>query len=154
MRFIADVMLGRLARWLRLMGFDVLYDRHADDRDLIRIARAEGRTLLTRDTHLARRKGLDDVVLIESDEVQKQLLQLRGRLDHAAAEPTGRCDVCNGVLEEVSLREDVRSLVPEYVYRTAPSFRRCPSCGRVYWPGSHSRSFQARLRMTEDRHEG
>ncbi|MDA8078894.1 MAG: Mut7-C RNAse domain-containing protein [Nitrospiraceae bacterium] len=142
MKFIADAMLGRLARWLRLLGFDVLYCRDIEDRELMRISRAEGRTLLTRDTRLARSKGLEAPVLIRSDDVREQLLQLADRLDFAAAAPRGRCDVCNSALEEVAEREQARDSVPEHIYRTCPAFTRCASCGRVYWPGTHSRSFR------------
>ncbi len=142
MKFVADAMLGRLARWLRLLGFDVLYCRDIEDRELVRISRAEGRTLLTRDTRLAGSKGLDAPILLRSDDVREQLVQLADRLDPATAAPSGRCDVCNSVLEEVIERDQVRDRVPEHIYRTCTAFTRCPICGRVYWPGTHYRSFR------------
>ena len=153
-RFIADAMLGRLARWLRLLGFDVLYYRDADDLELMRIARAEGRTILTRDTRLDRRMGSGASVLISSDHLREQLLQMRDLLDFGFAAPQGRCDVCNGLLEEVADRCEVRDLVPEHVYRSSPAFFRCPSCGRIYWQGTHYRSFQEGLdALRGGRHE-
>ncbi len=144
-RFIADAMLGRLARWLRFLGFDVLYYPDIDDRQVVRISREQDRTILTRDTGLLRLKGVNEPVFIESDHVPEQILQLQGRIDFSNADPRGRCVVCNGTLSEVSRKEEVRDAVPDYVYLNFQEFMKCESCGKVYWKGSHYKSFGEKM---------
>jgi uncharacterized protein with PIN domain len=135
MKFLADTMLGRLATWLRLLGYDTAYRPHADDSELVRIARAEGRVLLTRDVELARRRGVR-CVLIESERVEAQLEQVFHALNLTAREAFSRCAECNVVLDAVS-KGSVRDAVPPYVFQTQGRFRRCPRCSRVYWRGTH-----------------
>jgi uncharacterized protein with PIN domain len=135
MRFLVDAMLGRLARWLRLLGYDAVYLPQADDHQLVRLARAEDRVLLTRDMELARRRGVRSV-LIESEQVEAQLEQLYRSLDLSAREAFSRCGECNVPLEALS-REEARVRVPPYVFQTQDQFRMCPRCRRVYWRGTH-----------------
>jgi uncharacterized protein with PIN domain len=135
MKFLADNMLGRLATWLRLLGYDTAYLPHADDHELARVARAEGRVLLTRDVELTRRRGVRSV-LIESEQVAAQLEQVFHALRLTAREAFSRCAECNVVLDTVS-QESVRDDVPPYVFHTQERFRRCPRCRRVYWRGTH-----------------
>ena len=78
MKFVVDHMLGRLAKWLRILGYDTVYSPSLDDPDLVRISQAEGRLLLTRDTGIARRKGIE-CLLIDSDRLEEQLAQVAGR---------------------------------------------------------------------------
>ncbi len=137
-------MLGRLATWLRLLGYDTAYRPELDDSGLARMARAEGRVLLTRDVELTRRRGLANpatsgelrCALIESDRVAEQLEQVFKRFHLHAREAFSRCAECNVPLDEVS-KESVRGDVPPYVFQTQTRFRRCPQCGRVYWRGTH-----------------
>jgi uncharacterized protein with PIN domain len=145
MKFIADAMLGRLAKWLRLAGFDVLYYRDIDDSQVVRIAREQERTIITRDTQLLRRTGLQAPIFIVSDHVAEQLAELRGRLDRSDAEPLGRCMLCNTALSVVDDRSMVRNAVPEYVYHRFEKFSQCATCGRVYWEGSHFTKIRERL---------
>ncbi len=137
-RFVADAMLGRLARWLRLLGWDVLYDPHRDDRELARIAAREDRVLLTRDRGLLARRIVRRGLLVRHDDVGAQLAQVLAELglrpDPARA--WTRCSVCNTPTEDVP-KESVRDRVPAYTFATHERFRLCPGCGRVYWPGSH-----------------
>jgi uncharacterized protein with PIN domain len=135
LRLLADGMLGKLARWLRLMGYDTAYDNAAGDPELARRARSEGRVLLTRDRELAGRRGLH-TLLIRSDTLKEQLQEVREALGPPPCPALSRCTVCNEALESVSPQE-IADLVPAYVLRTQTVFRRCPGCGRVYWPGSH-----------------
>ncbi len=132
---LLDGMLGRLARRLRLLGYDAEYDNQASDAQLARRARAEGRVLLTRDRELAGRRGLR-TVLVHSEQVNEQIREVQAALGPPPAPPLSRCSLCNVPLESVS-PQDVADLVPPYVLRTHDSFRRCPACGRVYWRGSH-----------------
>jgi hypothetical protein len=135
MKFIADNMLGRLATWLRLLGYDTLYVPHADDPELARLARAQDRVLLTRDVELTRRRGIKHL-LIESEKVEEQVAQVLRAFKLSAREAFSRCSECNQRLEAVS-KESVRGIVPPYVFSTQERFRRCAQCGRVYWRGTH-----------------
>jgi uncharacterized protein with PIN domain len=143
LRLLADGMLGTLAKWLRLLGYDTAYDNVADDHELARRARAEGRVLLTRDHELANRRGLH-TLLIESEVLEEQVQQVQDALGPPPDPALSRCAVCNTVLEQVS-PEDVASRVPPYVVRTQTDFRCCPGCGRVYWPGTHVDGMQERM---------
>lgn len=138
-------MLGRLARWLRLLGFDVLYYRDIDDAQLVRIAREQERTVITRDTHLLKRKGLREPVFITSDNVTDQLHEMGARLDFGHASPHGRCGMCNGILSIVTDKENVRALVSDHVYFSAAGFIRCEDCGKVYWKGTHYQKIREKL---------
>jgi uncharacterized protein with PIN domain len=135
MKFLADAMLGRLAKWLRVLGYDTAYFPHLEDHELVRVARAEGRMLLTRDRELTRRKGVKSL-LIESDRFDEQLGQLLRDLDLDADDRSPRCTRCNSVLESIA-REDVEDRVPRYVLRRHSDFSLCPRCGKVYWRGTH-----------------
>lgn len=145
-RFIADSMLGRLAKTLRMLGFDVAYDPFIEDQELLTRARAEQRVLLTRDTRLVRRRDLPRFVFVESDHAGQQLAQVARalglRLDRDAL--FTRCMVCNGVVEGVA-KESVRDQVPPYVYRTQEVFARCAGCGRIYWRGTHVERMERKL---------
>ena len=144
-RFVVDTMLGRLARWLRAMGYDTLYLGQAEDRRLRELARAEQRVLVTRDRVLAR-LAEPDSCLIRSERVDDQVIEAVQRL--ALSPDNGdwlsRCLECNGLLEPGS-RESVQALVPEHIFATHTDFLRCPGCGRIYWAGSHADRMVERL---------
>lgn len=146
MRLIADSMLGKLAKTLRLFGFDVAYDPVMDDRNLLALARAQERVLLTRDTHFLRRRELPRLVFIRSDHVREQLAQVQRelglKLDRERA--FTRCMVCNGELAPVP-KDSVRQQVPPYVYQTQDAFARCSGCGRIYWRGTHVAAMERKL---------
>lgn len=142
-KLLADGMLGRLAKWLRILGYDTAYDPQLDDNELVRRARAEGRWLLTRDHELAGRPGVHSL-LIESEDLLTQLAQVRSQLGQAKGGPFSRCPVCNAPLVEVSPQE-VEGRVPPFVLHSHSRFRRCPSCGKIYWPGSHWDRMQEQL---------
>jgi uncharacterized protein with PIN domain len=140
MQFIADVMLGRLAKRLRLLGFDVLYGRTLDDDEIIRISLEEGRIVLTRDRGLAGRPLASNHFFINSDAVQDQLAEVLARFPaDRSAPPLTRCSACNTTLTSLA-RHDARDLVPSHVYENHEVFTQCPECGRVYWTGSHVRN--------------
>ncbi len=140
-RFLVDAMLGRLAKWLRILGYDTLYDPSWDDSHLVRLARAEDRILLTRDVELARRKGVR-VLRVASEVLEAQLDQLHVELGLVALAPWTRCPVCNSHLFSVP-KGDAWGQVPPYVFVTQEEFRLCPSCNRFYWHGTHRQQMQA-----------
>ena len=144
-RFIADVMLGRLARWLRALGYDTAYDDAIEDAALVRRAVEEGRTILTRDRKLPREWRVAGVLVLESERPLDQLREVVARLGLAPpAELFTRCLVCNGELVRADA-EAVGAQVPSAVRRSRRAFVRCPDCGRVYWEGSHTRRMRAAL---------
>jgi len=144
---LLDGMLGRLARWLRLLGYDAAYDREASDHALVRRARAESRVLLTRDRRLAARQGVQALLII-SEHLDEQVHQVRQALGPPPDPPLSRCPACNTPLLPTA-REAVRDRVPPYVWRRQREFRLCPGCHRVYWPGTHVERIQATLETIE-----
>lgn len=134
-RFIADVMLGRLARWLRALGYDTEYDSTINDQDLAQRALSENRILLTRDVELTRRRGLV-FLIIEGDALATQLKQVVSALHLPLKGAFSRCLDCNGKLVDSS-RAEVEGKVPPFVLATQTRFRRCPRCGKIYWRGTH-----------------
>ena len=143
MKFLADNMLGRLATWLRLLGYDTVYIPHADDPTLARVARAEDRILLTRDVDLTNRRGLN-FLLIESEKVENQVRQVFHAFNLSAQEAFSRCARCNALLKEVS-KDSACGLVPPYVFQTQERYRQCSQCQRIYWRGTHWARMLARL---------
>jgi uncharacterized protein with PIN domain len=136
-RFVLDVHLGRLARLLRLAGFDCLYDNRYDDRTLSRLSRQEGRILLTRDRGLLMRAEVTHGYCVRSPHPTEQLSEVLARFDLGRRlSPFSRCLVCNRFLEALPRRQ-ARLRVPALVARRYRRFRACPQCGRVYWRGSH-----------------
>lgn len=144
-RFLADAMLGRLARWLRVLGLDTLYDDVNPDPVLVQTADEENRVLLTRDRHLLR-----ELRPVRAYEVKRDapLAQLRDvAREFAIAFPRElftRCLVCNTGLAELG-EDEALQLVPDRSRGLPGPVRRCPACGRVYWQGSHARRMRAAL---------
>ena len=144
-RFTADAMLGRLARWLRVLGYDTAYDMTLPDPELVARANEEGRVLVTRDRHLLRElKPLWPLEVRQDDPLQ----QLRTVVTELQLSPPAelfvRCLLCNALLDALSL-EEALPLLPEGVRDLPGPVRRCPSCGRLYWDGSHVRRMRAAL---------
>lgn len=140
MKFIADSMLGRLAKWLRILGYDTLYHPAVEDSVLLRIAREEGRTILTRDTRLIRTRGLKNFIFIHNDYPEEQLKQLfkEGVIKESLLSTTllSRCVHCNTVLYSFP-SEKAEGSVPDFVLWKSEAVKRCPSCGKIYWKGTH-----------------
>lgn len=143
MRFLADGMLGTLAKWLRILGCDTAYDARWDDNEVARRARAEGRVLLSRDHGLLRRRGLPGL-LIESQVLDEQLAQVFLAFGLRAKRSFSRCPVCNSQLEQVP-RSDAWGQVPPFVCATHDQFSLCPECNRFYWRGTHWQYMREKL---------
>ena len=139
-RFLADCNVGRLARWLRALGYDASYHARIEDSELVREAAAENRVLLTRDRDLTKRRviqtGVVHAILIRDDEVTKQLRQVFAELGLELKEALTRCIECNSELESRAPAMVV-DRVPPYVRRTQSRYSECPDCGRIYWAGTH-----------------
>jgi uncharacterized protein with PIN domain len=137
-RFFADAMLGRLAHWLRILGFDVAYEGDLPDESLVRRALTEGRVILTRDRALPVQWRVEDVHLVASElpfEQLREVVRTFGLADRVRV--FTRCSRCNTRLRSAP-PEEVRGLVPPRVLASQSEFRRCAGCGRVYWHGSHT----------------
>ena len=146
-RFLADAMLGRLARWLRLLGFDAAYADRLPDGELVRRAIDEERWILTRDRALPREWRVTGVHVVEAEDLLAQLRDVVGRFRLAARlRPLSRCAKCNTPLAPAP-REEVAARLPPRVLAAQREFRRCPGCARIYWPGSHA----ARMKAVIDR---
>jgi hypothetical protein len=141
-RFVADAMLGKLARWLRMLGYDTLYVQDADA-EIAQIARSQRRVLLTRDIDLSRRRGIQ-TLYVESQMLTEQFRQITAAFGVADLDLKPRCMACNEVLEPLSQAE-ARQVVPLYVASVFETFQRCPNCARVYWEGTHWDDIQRRL---------
>jgi len=144
-RFVADCNVGRLARWLRALGYDASYHAQIGDAELVREAAAEGRVLLTRDRDLTKRRviqsGLVRAILIRDDDVKVQLRQVFTELALDLKQSLTRCIECNAALEP-RLAANVAERVPPFVRSTQTRYSECPDCGRIYWAGTHWQRMQ------------
>jgi uncharacterized protein len=144
-KFAADRMLGRLAKWLRIVGKDVIYGPHLTGYGLIRAARAENRLILTRDRSL-KQKQPPAFLFIESDHYRDQLRQVVDQCGlELGDELFTRCIECNTLLQSRA-KETLEKIVPPYVFSSQEKFFACPSCRRVYWPATHHQKMLEELR--------
>lgn len=154
LRFIVDHNVGKLARWLRMMGYDSLFFTGSNDSDMVARALAENRIVLTRDTEILKRRvvtrGRLRAVLIESDAPERQMRQVMALFPLTERlRPFTLCIECNEPLIERSHAE-VEGRVPPYVYRTKRQYRECPACNRIYWQGTHWEAMVRRLDRLAD----
>jgi hypothetical protein len=136
-RFVVDANLGRLARLLRVLGFDVWWSSDADDQALADVSRGEQRILLTRDRGLLKRRAITHGLFVHSEQPERQTIEVIRRLDlRQRLAPLTRCVRCNGMLASVAKDEVIEHLEP-LTCRYYDEFSRCAECGRIYWAGSH-----------------
>ena len=148
-KFIVDLNVGRLARWLRMMGYDTLLFDHGEDYRMIRIALDEARIIITRDTRIMERRVITSgrlrAILISGDRPEEQIRQV---IEHLHLDidfrPLSLCLECNQPLMERS-KEEVADRVPPYVFQTQEQFVECPACHRVYWKGTHWQAMTKKL---------
>ena len=138
MKFLTDPTLGKLTKWLRILGFDTIYYRGDIDRNFLRKAQREGRVVLTRKKDMANRSFSGRMFIISEDHVQSQIKEVKQKLSLKPDQEKlfSICLKCNKELEEVS-REEVREYVPDYVFENYEDFRMCPQCQSIFWPGTH-----------------
>jgi uncharacterized protein with PIN domain/sulfur carrier protein ThiS len=136
-RFVLDTHLGRLARYLRMLGLDTLYRNDYRDDELARLSRGDDRILLTRDIGLLKRSIVRRGYWVRADGSEAQLAEIVRRFDLVGSiSPFGRCLRCNGLLEPIA-REVIEDRLPLRTRHEQVDFRRCPTCGGIYWKGSH-----------------
>jgi uncharacterized protein with PIN domain len=141
--FVLDQHLGRLAAYLRMMGFDTLYRNDYDDEELAQVSHDETRILLTRDVGLLKRGIVTYGYFVRETNRERQLAEITGRYDLAGqAQPFRLCMKCNGLVEVVD-KDLIANHLPEGTAQHYDLFHRCTSCGRIYWKGAHHQRMEA-----------
>ena len=154
-KFIVDNNVGKLVKWLRMMGYDTLFFNGSNDSRMIAIALAEGRVVLTKDTQIMKRgvitKGRLKAILPQSDKPELQIRQVIDSLNlDCRFKPFSLCLECNHPLAEKS-KEQVKDLVPPFVFQTQNQYMECPHCHRIYWRGTHWQRMREKLqKLTRD----
>ena len=147
-RFVVDLNVGRLAKWLRVMGYDALFIPDADDAELLRVAREQGRIIVTKDRYIMERRvvttGQVRAFLVSSDDFRAQLRQVAEALGLGLERGFSLCIECNQPLSGIA-KEEVRDRVPPFVFRTQEQFYQCPACGKLYWRGTHWHNMRMEL---------
>ncbi len=138
--FAVDIMLGKLAKWLRLMGFDTFYSNTATDNFLMELTFKEKRILLTRDRPLVQRGG-KAAYFVRNIFLPEQLKEVTAMFKLHHFHPPGRCSVCNGILILIP-KSDIEGRVPPYIFQTQEQFFQCQNCGKLYWEGTHIRHIE------------
>lgn len=150
--FVLDVHLGRLAAYLRMLGFDTLYRNDYADQELAHISSSQGRTLLTRDRGLLKRSIVTHGYCLRATNPRQQLVEILRRFDlYRLIKPFQRCMRCNSLLQPVD-KSRISDRLPHQIQRDYDEFRLCPGCNQVYWPGSHydrMRAFIERVLQNE-----
>ena len=148
-KFTADSNVGKLAKWLRIMGYDTQFFNNIEDDRLLEIALKEERVVLTRDTQIMNRRIVSNgqlrTILLQSDDPEEQLLQVVKELN--LKEPPGqftRCLECNQSLIPRT-KDEVKDQVPPYVFSTQSQYMQCPTCHRIYWRGTHWQKMNKKL---------
>ena len=148
-KFIVDNNVGKLAKWLRTMGYDALLFSGEDDGRMVKVALAQNRVILTKDTQVMKRRlvtsGKLKAILIEDDDIEAQLRQVVEalKLDYHFS-PFSICLECNQRLIEKD-EDAVREFVPSHVFKTQRLYMECPSCHRIYWRGTHWQAMKQEL---------
>jgi uncharacterized protein len=146
-RFLCDRNLGRLVKWLRILGYDTLWDRGMANMDFLGKAWRAGRIALTRKRDLDA-GGSERLIVVKGDRVEEQICEILEILS-IKPDPADRmtlCLRCNAKLE-AAMESEVEDVVPEYVCHNRSNFKKCPICKRIYWPGTHARNVEKMFRM-------
>ena len=139
-RFIVDANVGKLARWLRMLGYDTLYFNDIDDGELVRVGLQQKRVVITKDTQIMLRRVITDgrvkAALVTDDDPKDQFRFLAEEFKLDRSKQFTRCLECNQVLVQRN-KDEVKNLVPPYVFQTQTQYYQCPECERVYWRATH-----------------
>ena len=143
MKFLTDLSLGKLTKWLRILGYDTVFYRGNIDQACLRKAEKEQRVVLTRQKALGRRQYSGRLLIVNHDKLERQIGEVIESLSlpYLPEQLFTRCVKCNGELLAAS-KDDVAGYVPAYALENYSSFRRCSSCGDVFWPGTHRDNMQ------------
>jgi hypothetical protein len=145
MKFIVDCMLGKLAKWLKILGFDAVFFSKIEDSELLILAHKEGRILLTRDNGLLEKSHDIQTLFIGSEDWNEQVEQV---LDEYKLwqniQPYSRCIECNVELKNLP-KSRAKNLVTPFVFEKAEVFAICPSCGRIFWKGTHHEDMEYKI---------
>jgi len=157
LKFIVDHNVAKLARWLRMMGYDTIVFDQPDDWQMIRTALAENRIVITKDTGVMKRRVITSgklrALLITDDDPEKQIQQVIATFQLNNHKSLSLCLECNVPLVRVK-REEIKDRVPLYVYQTKSQFVECPVCHRVYWQGTHWEAMMQTLSILgSDKHQ-
>jgi uncharacterized protein with PIN domain len=146
MKFLADRMLGKLTKELRMLGYDTLYYREENKYPLIQLARKEGRVILTRNNKLIPKGPEDQIIRIMEDKPSLQVRELIQKRVISMNEKIlfSRCLLCNILLNEIP-KSEVEGKVPDFVFYQQKEFFQCPQCLRIYWQGSHLENMQKKM---------
>ena len=147
MKFLVDRMLGKLAKGLRMLGYDAIYYRGEDAYQLYSLARLDGRVILTRNTKLIQKRPEDHIIKITEDAPFLQLKEViqKGHLSLSEENFFSRCLVCNAVIDPIP-HEEAEGKVPDFIYIQKKDFSECPQCRRIYWEGSHQENMAKRVK--------
>ncbi|MEW6616628.1 MAG: Mut7-C RNAse domain-containing protein [Thermodesulfobacteriota bacterium] len=138
MKFIADRMLGSLAKLLRTLGFDTLYSNRIDFKDLLKIAREKERIILTKNTLIKKKEGNYRFLFINNNDPKRQVREVITNLglDIEPDKTFTRCLLCNNKLKKIQ-REDIGGKIPDYIFESYRDFSFCNKCKRIFWKGTH-----------------
>lgn len=146
MEFVVDCMLGKLAKWLKILGFKAHFFNRIEDLQLLSNARSLGGILLTRDTHLIKKSYGVKTLFIESEKWREQVVQVLDAFQlWDDIHPYSRCIECNAELKRLP-KARAKNLVAPFVYENAETFALCPACGRVFWQGTHFKDMEFKIR--------
>lgn len=146
MKFLADIMIGKLAKWMKICGFDVIYAGNIKDikkKEIENVCLNESRILLTRDTGYLKQNKIK-YLFIKSNYIHEQLREVFNHFNLKAENLFQRCLICNMPIINID-KENIKDKVPPYVYQTQSFFSTCPSCNRIYWCGTHYQRMKDRL---------
>jgi len=153
-RFIADRTLGKLAKKLRVLGFDVVYWRGGNLEGALKAATSEGRALLTRSRRVQEKTEGLPIHVVEANDPQQQILEVLSafKLRPEADQFFSRCLMCNEALVPIP-KGEAEGKVPDFIHRTYDSFHICPRCHRIYWPGTHFQRMKKEMAKTTEGRE-
>lgn len=134
--FAVDKMLGTLAKWLRILGYDTFYHHHITNAKLLKIARKDKRIIITKSRYFHKIYTKVPIIFVHQDKLKLQMRELHSELNLTDQALFTRCVICNTLTKSID-KHTIKNLVPPYIYKTHNAFYHCIICGKVYWQGTH-----------------